>query len=213
MSSTSGFRFSERAEAWFFGVLAVVGFVIVCFVFYPRHSSGDIPLPKTTSGKSAAPVIVSARFAKNTMAIPTQKVTAPVQAEAVNPQGYLGIPQDVQVVGYYTAGGKLDGKVGDLVVAGHVNYVGQGTGALGRIGDLHVGDAVITRGNGAPQGWRVTSITSYLKSSGLPRSMFRATGERMLTLVTCGGKLDTSAHSYLSNIVVTAAPVRTIIER
>jgi hypothetical protein len=161
---------------------------------------------------STVPVTVPAGLTRNTLAIPTERVTAPIQGQQVDSRGYLGIPADVHTVGYYTGAGRLDGGAGDLVVAGHVNYVGQGTGALGRIGTLKVGDPIITRGNSAPQGWRVISLDSYLKTDGLPAAMFRASGRRQLTLVTCGGVLDRHAGSYLSNIVVTAAPVHTIVK-
>ena len=209
-------RARERAEISFFGALAVAGIVFVAFYLFQRydHASGDVPLPKTVKAVSAnlAPITVDSSFTHHTLAIPSQNTTAPIQAESVDPNGYLGIPSDVHDVGYYTKGAKLDGSVGDLLVAGHVNYVGQGTGALGKIGDLKIGDEVITRGAGAPQGWRVTALTSYQKSAGLPTSIFRATGSRVLTLVTCGGVLDKAHGTYLSNIVVTAVRVHTVVK-
>ncbi|MCW2492130.1 MAG: hypothetical protein QOH56_1432 [Pseudonocardiales bacterium] len=203
----------QRLEPLFFTVLAIVGFAVVVYVFFPWHrSSADVPLPKTVSvpAKNLPPVEVPADFARNTMAIPGQQATAPIDAETVVGDE-LSIPGDVKRVGYYTGGGALDGKVGELLIAGHVNYSGQGTGVLGRIGFLHVGDAIITRGQGGPQAWRITGLTSYLKAEGLPSTIFRATGARGLALVTCGGTLDRQAHSYLSNIVVTAAPVKVIL--
>jgi hypothetical protein len=207
----------RRLEAAFFIVLAVVGFAVVTYLYFPwqRGTNADaVPLPRTvvSAAKNLQPVRVPAHFAHNNLAIPTQAVTAPIDAVAVV-NNELTIPGDVRRVGYYTGGGPLDGRVGDLLIAGHVNYVGQGTGALGRIGYLHIGDAIITRGNGAIQAWRVTGLTSYLKADGLPTAIFRATGARVLTLVTCGGTLDTQAHSYLSNIVVTASPAPVLLTR
>ena len=35
---------------------------------------------------------------------------------------------------------------------------------------------------------------------------FARDGESVLRLVTCGGEFDRSAHSYYSNVVVTAVP-------
>ncbi|MDQ1732030.1 MAG: hypothetical protein QOK10_2189 [Pseudonocardiales bacterium] len=206
---------SQRAEACILSTLVIVGFVVVSYLFFPWHhtSAEQVPLPKTVqiSAKHLPSVTVPAGFAHWTLAIPSQRVTAPIDTVGVDATQNLVIPAAVSRVGWYDKGGSLDGKAGSVLVAGHVNYVGQGTGALGRIGFLHVGDAVITRGTGAPQGWRITGLTSYLKSDGLPSSIFRSSGSRVLTLVTCGGTLDTHAGSYLSNIVVTAAPVQTII--
>jgi hypothetical protein len=156
--------------------------------------------------------VVSADFPRNHLSVPNRSGFAPIDKEGVDAQGYLGIPQDVHRVGVYTGAGKLDGRVGDVVIAGHVNWVGQGPGYLGDLGKLKRGQIVITRGDGLPTAWRITKVSMYLKSLGLPQSIFRAAGSRALTLVTCGGVLDEQAHSYLSNVVVTAEPVPTVVK-
>lgn len=205
----------DRAETSAFAAIALAGLVFVAYYFLQHYgrASGDVPLPATQHASSVnlAPITVPASFGHNTLSIPSEKVTAPIRAEGVDPNGYLGIPSDVHEVGYYTKGASPDAKIGDLLLAGHVNYVGQGTGALGRIGTLKIGDPVITRGAGAPQGWRVTALTSYPKSHGLPADIFRANGSRVLTMVTCGGVLDRQHGTYLSNIVVTAIRVPTTV--
>lgn len=207
----------QRVEVGAFTLIALVALVFVAVAGYHLNHRGSatvaLPPNRPAGVLSAAPVSVPASFGKNKLAIPAQSVTAPIQSQVVDLASYLGVPSDVHEVGYYSGGGKLDGATGDLLIAGHVNYVGQGTGALGKIANLHIGDALITRGAGAPQGWRVTALTSYLKTSGLPAAIFRATGNRALTLVTCGGVLDHQTGSYLSNIVVTAMPVHTIVEQ
>ena len=157
-------------------------------------------------------VVVSADFPRNHLAVPNRTGKAPIFKEGVDAQGFLGIPQDVHQVGVYTGAGALDGRIGDVVISGHVNWVGQGPGYLGDLNKLKAGDVVITRGDGLPKAWRVTKVSMYLKSLGLPQQIFRAKGPRQLTLVTCGGVLDTSAGSYLSNVVVTARPVRTVVK-
>ncbi|UQX88217.1 class F sortase [Jatrophihabitans telluris] len=206
---------TERRRAILLASAALAAFAVLSYLCFPWHRSATaevVPLPKTvtSSARHLAPVVVPARFPRDTVSLPGQSVTAPIDPARVGADDYLQIPGDVQRVGHYVGGGGLDGTVGDLLLTGHVNYAGQGTGAFGRIGRLHVGDAVITRGSGRTQAWRVTGLTSYLKSDGLPASIFRPGGPRVLTLVTCGGTLDTKAHSYLSNIVVTAKPAPVI---
>jgi hypothetical protein len=164
-----------------------------------------------TLDKRTDTVSVSSAFPRNHLSIPNRDGLAPIDEESVDAQGFLGIPQDVHRVGVYTGGGALDGTQGDVVIVGHVNWVGQGTGYLGDIGKLKQGQLVITRGDGPPQAWRVTGVSMYLKSAGLPQQIFRATGPRQLTLVTCGGELDVRELSYLSNVVVTARPVPTTV--
>jgi hypothetical protein len=207
---------AARAEAIAVSIIAVVGFVVVSYLFFPWHrSNADVPLPKSVAVKEGAmrmrPVTVPADFGPSTLGLPTQRVSAPIDAVGLDAHESLVIPGDVHRVGYYTGGGVLDGNVGELLIAGHVSYIGQGTGALGRIGELRIGDPIITRGHGRPRAWRVISLTSYLKADGLPNSLFRSNGSRLLTLVTCGGTLDPHAHSYLSNIVVTAMPEPTVL--
>lgn len=155
--------------------------------------------------------VVSADFPHNHLSVPNRSGLAPIDKEGVDANGFLGIPQDVHRVGVFTGAGKLDGRIGDVVIAGHVNWVGQGPGYLGDLNKLKKGDVVVTRGAGMPQAWRITKVAMYLKSLGLPQDIFRAKGARALTLVTCGGVLDEQAHSYLSNVVVTAEPVLTVV--
>lgn len=163
-------------------------------------------------GSTTEAVSVRADFPKMTLMIPSQAVTAPIDREVVGADGYLGIPADIHRVGWYADAGQLDGGPGSVLIDGHVNWVGQGTGALGNIGQLHEGDVVITRGQGKPQAWRVIKMVSYLKSGGLPEDIFRKTGPRTLTLITCGGVLDVNSGNYNANIVVQAQPVTTLLK-
>lgn len=205
----------RRAEPVLIAAAAITAFVVLSYLYFPWHRSeaAAVPLPHTVSisATGLAPVHVPAGFTAHTLAISPQHVTAPIDTVDVTADDSLTIPGDVHRVGWYRGSGPLDATTGSVLIAGHVNYVGQGTGALGRIGQLKPGDPIVTRGAGAPQAWRVISLTSYLKSDGLPAAIFRSGGRRQLTLVTCGGTLDTSRGSYLSNIVVIAAPVRTIV--
>ena len=175
-------------------------------------------LPTTVSQADQKPyvrgdfVVVEADFPKNHLSVANRNGYAPIDKQTVDDEGYLGIPEDVDRVGIYTGAGRLDGAKGMVVIAGHVNWGGQGEGYLGDIGKLKKGDVVVTRGTGAPRAWRVTRVNMYLKSLGLPQNIFRASGPRALTLITCGGILDPGAQSYLSNVVVTATPVRTYVQ-
>jgi hypothetical protein len=209
---------SRRTKANLGGLLtALVAFGLGIAVLGALHmlpgGPNGAPLADPQQGTpTGGAVVVPASFTQNTIQIPSQSVTAPLDPEAVDRNGYLGIPDDVHRVGWYTGAGPLDGSQGDIVLAGHVNYVGQGTGAFGHLYVLKVGDVVITRGTGKPQAWRVSGLANYSKAQGLPQDMFRASGTRALTLVTCGGTLDSRHGTYLSNVVVTAVPVPTVVQ-
>jgi hypothetical protein len=190
---------------------AFLGVVLLAVTLLPDVLGRNDARKMYTYNAAQNAYVVSADFPRNHLSVPNRSGFAPIDKEGVDAQGYLGIPQDVHRVGVYTGAGQLDGNVGDVVIVGHVNWVGQGAGYLGDIGDLKKGAIVVTRGSGPPRAWRVTAVASYLKTAGLPQQIFRAHGPRALTLVTCGGVLDEQQHSYLSNIVVTAEPVRTIV--
>lgn len=193
--------------------VAIFGLGMMLLGTFRSHPLTGAPLAVQQDGNPAlTPVTVPASFPANTIQLPEQKVTAPIDPEGLDAQRFLGIPQDVRRVGWYTGAGPLDGgdpAKGDVVLAGHINYVGQGTGAFGHLYAVKPGEVVITRGTGKPQAWRIKSLADYAKTQGLPQDIFRSDGPRRLTMITCGGTLDSRDGNYLANVVVTAVPVPT----
>ena len=99
---------------------------------------------------------------------------------------------------------------GTTLVAGHVNYVGQGDGALFNLYRVQPGAVVYaTDAWGRTTLWRVVSAESVLKQD-LPASVFAGNqGPRRLVIVTCGGDIryvPGSGWTYDDNVVVTAVP-------
>lgn len=83
-------------------------------------------------------------------------------------------------------------------------------GALYFLGRVRPGATVVTVDEAGDQTtWAVTSVHNYRKTS-LPQGIFETSGDRMLTLVTCGGEIirtDDGRWTHTDNIVVTATPV------
>ena len=145
----------------------------------------------------------------NTVWIPSQKVRAPVDVcEIVDDE--LEPPQNVHRTCYWAGGAALSDQVGTTVLTGHVNWVGQGTGALGNIGELHRGDLVRTTGkDGIVTTWEVQKVVHRPKSNGIDTSVFVGqSGPRKLYLITCGGAFDAADANYLDNIYVEAVPLQ-----
>ena len=200
---------SRPVSAAYIAALAAIVIVAVSFI----AGRGPEPSPRTTTAAPSAhtglePVYVNASFPARTLAIQDQKARAPIDTVGVV-DNEMGIPHDVRRVGVYDRGGPLDGTTGSVLIVGHVHYTGQGKGVLGDIDKLAKGSVLVTRGHAKPQAWRVTRITSYKKSLGLPREIFRHGGKRVLTVVTCGER-DAQGR-YLTNVVVRAVPVETIV--
>jgi hypothetical protein len=130
--------------------------------------------------------------------------------------GALVIPDDVHEVGMWNAGAQLSGpggkplNQGTTLLAGHVDYVGQGIGALYNLYRVTPGAIVYASdGSGRVTRWRVTDLAVVLKSE-LPLWVFAGTaGPRKLVIVTCGGPVEYAPQygdTYRDNVIVTAVP-------
>jgi hypothetical protein len=130
--------------------------------------------------------------------------------------GALAIPYDVHQVGIWNGGAQLSSPAGQPVshgttlMAGHVDYFGQGAGALYNLYRAEPGAIVYAAdAAGHVTRWRVTGLTVVLKSQ-LPSWVFAGTaGPRRLVIVTCGGPVEYSpqyGNSYRDNVIATAVP-------
>jgi hypothetical protein len=175
-----------------------------------RSTPTPTPTPTTSSpSPSPSPTLTPQHAAANTVWIPVQHVRAPIDVcGIVNDE--LEPPQNVHHTCYWAGGAALSAKTGTTVVTGHINWVGQGTGALGNIGKLHRGDIVRTTGkDGIVTTWEVQTVVHRPKSNGIDTSVFvGADGPRKLYLITCGGAFDSADANYLDNIYVQAVPLQ-----
>ncbi|MEU9647427.1 class F sortase [Streptomyces sp. NPDC048110] len=133
---------------------------------------------------------------------------ARVRPVGVTERGALTVPQDPSVAGWYRYGPVPGSPEGSAVLVGHVD---SETGALGEFAELYDvrrGDRVeVRRAEAAPVVYRVVSRTTVPKDE-LPPSVFRRTGDPVLTLITCAPPFEPERGGYLANLVVTAEPVR-----
>ena len=141
------------------------------------------------------------------LALPRQRVTATTVPIGVSSSGALDLPADPHVVGWWSGGALPGSTAGSVVIAGHLDEVSRGPGALAALLHVSINDPVQVAGpDGKVLRYRVTARHTQPKSQ-LPRQVFRTDGAPVLTLVTCGGPYDRSSHHYRDNVVVTAAPV------
>jgi len=143
-----------------------------------------------------------------TISIPALGVSAPILSESpVN--GALTIPPDVHNVGWDEQT-PTPGRPGVALLAGHVNWVGQGEGALGAIGQLVPGDTVTINWQGHKTTWRVASKPVLSSNTVAHPWLFSNQGSPRLALVTCGGpfkEIPGVGGSYADNVIVQAVPV------
>jgi hypothetical protein len=186
---------------------AAAGLVLVA-VAVVSHPLASAPLVKHPFAlKSAATLPVQpagARVVADHLVIPSLHVEAFVRTTSIVDHE-LVIPGDVHDVGEW--GRKAN--AGTTILAGHVNWVGQGLGALGTLADIAPGATVyLANREGVVSVWSVVSLRSVSKKD-LPQALFASGGARRLVLVTCGGAFDAATHQYADNVLATAVPAQT----
>jgi sortase (surface protein transpeptidase) len=118
----------------------------------------------------------------------------------------LQIPDDATVTGWYPLS-PAPGDPGPAVIAAHVNYNGT-PGVFAHLRELRPGDDVkVARADGTTATFRVYAADRYSKDAFPTEKVYRNTEGPELRLITCGGPLDSAAHSYRDNVVVSARQV------
>ena len=160
----------------------------------------------TVTTRDAAPTVVPQRPAPVRLAVPALGVDAPVEPVGVRDDGQMALPGDVDRLGWYRFG-PVPGADGSAVLAGHVDDVTQGLGALAPLRDAQPGaDVQVTDAAGRASRWRIVSRESIEKQALLLDRLFARSGPPRLVLVTCGGPFLPDVGGYRDNVVVVAEP-------
>jgi hypothetical protein len=170
----------------------------------PAATSTPTPPPPSPPAAPATP-----KLAANSVAIPGQHVRAPIIDYCPIIDGGLEPPSDVHQVCYWAGGADIGDRAGTTVLTGHINWVGQGTGAFGNLAALHRGDTVYTSdARRTVTAWRIRHVEHRSKALGVdPDAFVGHRGPRRLYLISCGGAFDPAELSYVDNIYVLAEPV------
>jgi hypothetical protein len=155
-------------------------------------------------------------IARSRLVIPSLCIDGPVVPTDQQRGGALSIPDNVREIALWTGGAPLtgpDGKPlqkGTTLLAGHVDYYGQGDGTLYNLYQIQPGALVYTcDAAGHVARWRVTKLVVVLKTQLPPWAFAGTTGPRRLVLVTCGGPLDYVrgyGYTYRDNVIAVAVP-------
>jgi sortase (surface protein transpeptidase) len=136
--------------------------------------------------------------------VPDRRVDAPVDPAGVRPGGELDVPADGERLGWWIGSAQPGAERGTVLIAGHVDTVDDGPGALYGLERLPMGSRVDVRTGDRTVAYQVVARRSYAKTR-LPADLFRVDGPPRLALVTCGGAFRDG--SYDRNVVVYAEPV------
>ena len=144
------------------------------------------------------------------LCIPSIRVNADVISLGLNADRTVQVPplDQVGIAGWYRYS-PAPGVVGPSVLLGHIDSAQYGKGVFFDLGLLRHGDVVkVSRADGRTAEYRIDTVEEYSKSAFPTRAVYGNTPKPTLRLVTCGGRFDPSAGSYVDNIIAFATFVR-----
>lgn len=176
--------------------------------------------PMIITGPGAPQLRVAAAAASHPLAATPASVSiagvlsAPIDAAGIDTHnGDLGVPSNIHRVGWWRDGAAPGDSQGTVLLAGHINWAGEGPGAFYPLafsvmgGPSMIGKIVtVQTHSGATYRYRITTAFKVPKAQ-LPPSVYDRLGARKLVMVTCGGPYDAQTRHYVDNVVVVATPV------
>jgi hypothetical protein len=140
--------------------------------------------------------------------VPALGIKAAIVPEVIDiGTGALGMPTNIQHLGWWRDGMAPMAHSGAILIAGHYDFARAGRGAFYPLPHARRGERIrVGTADGAVHTYRVVTMESYSKTA-LPLTVFDRRGPPRLVLVTCGGRFDSTTEHFLDNIVVTAVPV------
>jgi len=162
---------------------------------------GLLFLVAVVRGGGSAPQAVGADPVR--IRIPAIGVDAPVQPLTVDQNGVLPPPDTYDGAGWWRDGPE-PGQRGPAVIAGHVDSK-RGPAVFFRLPDLGRGDQIfVDRADGTTAMFATQRIERHDKNTFPTDEVYGDTPDSQLRLITCGGKFDRKAHSYVDNVIVFA---------
>lgn len=165
--------------------------------------------PQYLTRSYRSPVAAHQRPSVGRLRIPSLRIDAPVDAVGLD-RGVMAIPDSPARIGWLRTTAARADRIGASVLSGHVSDRHDVPGVLSRLGGVRRGAEISWTGPGGDRHrFVVTGIARYPRTRGVPARLFRVTGPRVLHLVTCADRVETSGGGfhYTANLVVTAREV------
>jgi len=157
----------------------------------------------TPAGPQPTPTPEPSRAAVQRLQIPRIGVDAAVISIGVDPDGTMQSPSKPMEVGWYRFAA-LPGHGGNVVMAGHVDYVNYGAAVFYRLRELQPGDRiVVVLEDGASYAYEVESLTTYGANDPVQDAV-GPTPSEAVTLITCTGAFSYATREYDRRLVVRA---------
>lgn len=138
--------------------------------------------------------------------IPAINVDAAMEDLNMTREGELRPPIDPDRAGWFPDSA-VPGELGSAVIAGHRDST-RGPAVLFRLIDLRPGDIVhVTRSDGVEVQFEVVEVRRVPQDEFPTASVYGATPDSSLRLITCGGVFDRVSGRYRDNVLVLALKV------
>jgi sortase A len=135
--------------------------------------------------------------------VPSIDAKAEIEATGILENGEMGVPEDVNEVGWFEPGFKVGAK-GHAVLAGHVDSL-TGPAIFYDLKKMKIGEKIIiTDADGREMVFEVTEIASYETDEAPIEEIFGNSGRRMINLITCTGDFNRKIGSHEERLVVSA---------
>ncbi|HEV2128741.1 MAG TPA: class F sortase [Thermomicrobiales bacterium] len=143
------------------------------------------------------------------LVVDTAQIDAEIEVQQIV-DGVMQNPTGPWIVAWYEQTAEL-GELGNVVMAGHVDYWNVGPAVFFNLRDMVEGEEIEVIGeNGTPfhylVDWNETFDLEEL-NSGTITELVGPTDDPVLTLITCGGEFDYATGEYLSRTVIRASLV------
>ena len=166
----------------------------------PGPAGSFVAAPQTAAPQATAAQTVARPVS---LSIPLIRVDTRLITLGLTRDGSLQVPPTTSVAGWFT-GSPPPGATGSAIIAGHINSY-RGPGVFLRLDELRPGNRIyVRRSDQTTVIFRVTAVHRYLKDHFPTQTVYGATPDAELRLITCGGTFDPATGHYLSNIVVYA---------
>ena len=175
-----------------------------------RSSPSGVPAPETSAATPLTPAAAEPVALPVSVRIGAIDVQSDLIYLGLNPDGTLAVPQpgpDYDKAAWFD-GSPRPGADGPAVIEGHVDSAANGPSVFYSLGELVSGDRVeVTRADGSVVAFVVDEVRVVPKDDFPTLDVYGNTEGPELRLITCGGPFDSSAGSYVDNVVVFASQV------
>ncbi len=164
----------------------------------------DIPVADAGVGS----VAVLGSVSPVRIALPELGIDMAVEAEGVDDDGQMALPENAADAGWYRYGPGLRDAAGATVIAAHIDSRHDGIGPFSLLKNAAVGSMVsVTGSDGSTAAYLVREVRAVGKIDAPMAELFDRSGAPRLVMVTCGGAFNSNTGHYVDNVVVTADPV------